>query len=379
MKKQKHKSHSYSRICSFEVCKHRYNLMHNLKVPHERAEILKSGEAVHEAVKSYVYACIEAGQPQLFDRHEEITAGVLENMNLPHDIEEEVFAMVKNYAEQREVILDGIYGPEQKFALDSNLEQCDWLDKDVFYRFKIDLLYIKGDHAKIIDFKSGYKIISDKFQLQSYAWGLKKIFPQLNIIELEFDYIRHDLQHSTVIFGKDIDDVGKKILRKCRQIEREKDFKPEINYYCEYCEFIRSCPLINKLKMEYKAPRTLKEAKELAKEYIGLDLKKSEMTRLLSNFLDSHKPFQVSGRKFYISAFKVYNRVDIAQIIADCEKQGINYLPLLQLDTKEAKKRAKDDPDLEMVLQANSSPGARSSMRIKKMTLEEFEKNEKDK
>ncbi len=330
--------HSYSRIRQFEECPLKYKKSFIDKIPVERGLPLLVGAAIHDGIAEYSEICIRAGKESFFEKWEEVANRAIENHRVPESEEEQVRKAIRGYAEQREIPLDSVYGVEQRFSVNRDLEECGWMAEDVYFRGVIDLLQIKDNSARITDYKSGYVINNDKFQLEIYAWLVNKMFPHITNFEIVIDYIRHDLQSEAFITIDQIPSIEEKIKRKCDTIEAEKKFKPTTNSGCEYCGYAGVCPLMKSRGAEnYPAPQTREEAEELAKRYIELDITRKEIQKQLRKWIDGAGSVVGGGKELSIKSTERRTVIDPEGMIEAFNEAGIYITPYLRLDTRKAK------------------------------------------
>lgn len=74
---------------------------------------------------------------------------------------------------------------EQQLAIDNNFNPCSWFDKQTWCRAILDLAIINGDHAVVIDYKTG-KISSDFTQLRLAGVLLMLHMPELQTVDLSY-------------------------------------------------------------------------------------------------------------------------------------------------------------------------------------------------
>ena len=370
-KKTNKRQHSYSRLSTFAECPLKYKLRYIDKVPAPRSRPLEVGGLIHDAAAAYAQECINQSKTHLYDEADAILGKVFEGSVIHPAWEKDVRAAYRQFVQQHEIPLEDIYGVEEKFSLNRNLKPCPWMAKDVYFRGVIDLLQVRGDYAKITDYKSGYMISSaDEFQLRVYAWGIKKLLPQIKQVEISLDFIRHDWQtHSIIDAEKDLGDTEKEILRRCGQIDREEKFEPKMNEYCEYCTYHTQCPLLENIP-DMKNPENEQQARKIAEAYVATSLKRKDLQKKLKAYVDTAGPIQAAGKQFGVSVSERYTNVNVPQLILDMTEHGVDILPYLKLDMRSAKKLFEDE-ELEKILNLNAEKKKSTRFRETKAPKDE--------
>lgn len=78
--------------------------------------------------------------------------------------------------------------PEQQLAINKELQPCDWMDKRVWCRGIIDVLLIKGDRARAIDWKTGKRKPNSR-QLKLFALLIFIHYPQVMKVKTDFIWL----------------------------------------------------------------------------------------------------------------------------------------------------------------------------------------------
>ena len=200
-KERKSMTYSYSKLNDYARCPFYFKCRSIDKIEVEEQEQLVKGRVLHTILEKYTLACYKAGKTQLFDVWEQIALDAIREFNVLPEYENEIMQDAKSYIEANEIELDGLAGVEEQVSVTRDFKVVDWENKDVWFRGKFDKFYIAGDTAKISDYKTGYTMTPDIFQLEIYAWLAYKIYPQLEFVQVEFDFTRFSY--------KKVIDIGK--------------------------------------------------------------------------------------------------------------------------------------------------------------------------
>lgn len=150
-------SWSYSSIKLFDQCPKKYYHLRVAKdVVEPETDAMNYGTLFHEAAELYIK----------------------NNTPIPPQFNFAVDALnnLKN--------LEGEKHCEFMMALNENLEPCDFKSPDVWWRGIADLIVIKGDEARCLDYKTGKSAkYADKGQLELMSLAIFKYFPYVKKVK----------------------------------------------------------------------------------------------------------------------------------------------------------------------------------------------------
>jgi CRISPR/Cas system-associated exonuclease Cas4 (RecB family) len=200
---------SHSSISTYESCPHKYKLTRIDRLQEPTGPAAERGKRIHKEFEEAF-----GGLPL-------VTAELEPWLDFIEDI--------KSFYD---VVL-----PEHDVGVRHDWSPCGFKDSDVWLRGQIDLLAIKGDKARIIDWKTGKQRDYEE-QLRLYATLVFALYPEVNTIELELAFI--DLQKPVTCATVTRDHFG--LLKawmsnRMLKIENDKIFAPKPNANCKYCHF----------------------------------------------------------------------------------------------------------------------------------------------
>jgi hypothetical protein len=67
---------------------------------------------------------------------------------------------------------------------------CDFFDKNVFFRIKLDAPIVAGEHALLLDWKTGSSKYESPFELELGGMALHALYPQLRNIKGRYVWLR---------------------------------------------------------------------------------------------------------------------------------------------------------------------------------------------
>lgn len=113
----------------------------------------------------------------------------------------EGMTMWQNIADQFRALKGTLY-TEQQLAIDEAFQPCDWFSKTTWCRFIVDAMWIDGDVAKAIDWKTGKpKVGSD--QLALMALGILHHHPQVQEVRTRFVWLKNGTTSKTETFKRE--------------------------------------------------------------------------------------------------------------------------------------------------------------------------------
>jgi hypothetical protein len=211
-------SWSYSSLKQFEQCPRLYHETYVLKsIPYEETEQRKYGNQVHKAAENYV-------------RHQ---------TPIP-----EQFAFMQPIIDTL-LKFPGRKFAEQKLALDSKLEPCDWKSRDAWYRGVSDLTIIDDDNfsAKVVDYKTGSAKYPDIDQIVLMELMTFAHNPHVKRVKGALLFVVKNVPVKHALDREDSDKQWWKFRERIAKLEAhvEKDsWNPKSGPLCGWCP-VKSC------------------------------------------------------------------------------------------------------------------------------------------
>jgi len=329
--------HSWTRINTFQTCPMLYKLVYLLKRKGFVNPIMVIGRVAHQAIGEYNNHCLKNKVESDFLKWKDFGYKALTESNLDPELNAEALRLVEQYAQSHIVSQESTVGAEEEIAVNKNWEQVDWLSPDVWLRVILDFLQIQGNICKITDYKTGWSMKADPFQLKIYALVIKKLYPQVTDFQIEIDYIRHEWQKMFTLTDEDIEEIERAVLSKIAKIESEEKFEPSIGVQCSYCPVWFACPAMKIGDVrKYVVPSKQDEAVALALEYEKYSRLASEVKKILKEYCDVEGDLIAGGRQY---GFRVSNKFefDIKDLYVALDEIGIDLLDYLTLDYRKFK------------------------------------------
>ena len=156
---------SYSSLKEYITCPKQYQEVKVLKnYQKEMTEQILYGNQVHKALENY----IKDGEPlaQNYQR----------------------FAPLMDTLKE----IPGEFHPELRMALNFDRKACKWSAPECWVRGIVDFLVIDGEHAFIVDYKTGSNKYPDVKQLRLMALMVMEHFPQINKVKAGLMFVMHN-------------------------------------------------------------------------------------------------------------------------------------------------------------------------------------------
>jgi len=156
---------SYSSLKDYINCPKQYQEVKVLKnYQKEMTQQILYGNVVHKALENY----IKDGEP------------LAENYQR--------FAPLMDTLKE----IPGEFHPELRMALNFDRKACKWSDPECWVRGIVDFLVIDGEHAFIVDYKTGSNKYPDVKQLRLMALMVMEHFPQINKVKAGLMFVMHN-------------------------------------------------------------------------------------------------------------------------------------------------------------------------------------------
>jgi len=284
--------YSHSKISTFEDCKLKYKFCYIDKIRFERkkAAHLVLGTVTHAALeklyKDLSYQKIDSLKDVLdfFDKEwtKEWTSEVINPKEEEGITEDHFKAMGKKYVED----YYNHYKPFDQIKI-IGLETKDKLKlKDgSVYDIRIDKLGCKDDTYFVCDYKTDSRLkdqssADEDRQLAMYSLWVKKKFHDAKNIVLMWHMLKFDKEVTSERKLKELDKLESQVVKLIKEIEKCKEFPPNVTGRCIFCEYKSMCPSFKHEAQIEELP--LKKFKEndgvkLVNKYSELTTQKKEI------------------------------------------------------------------------------------------------------
>jgi hypothetical protein len=208
---------SYSRLNNFETCpKQFYHLNVAKDVKQVQSDAMRYGSEVHKAIEL------------------RIAKGKDLPLHLKH-----LEPIVAKFANVKADVL-----VEQQLALNVNMAPTGWFDTDVWCRAIIDYAAVNGDHALVVDWKTGK--MSDDFTQQKVAAAIfLMFFPNVNTVDMMYYWLKDKKHTVETLHREDIKHVWTRLQKRIQKYTRahtENEFPARPSGLCKKFCPVTACP-----------------------------------------------------------------------------------------------------------------------------------------
>lgn len=214
---------SYSSLSLFKLCPKKYFHERVAKdIPFEETDALRYGNAVHEAIETY----LKGGE--LDDKYGQF-----------RDIIDCIYDQDVSSPNVENLFV------EHKVAYTRELKPCDFFAKEVWYRGKIDVLIVDGEDAWIIDWKTGRNAqYADMAELELFSIATFLEFPKVAHIKTAFIYLVSEHFIEKKFTREDLSNLLMKHVPEVDRLERAhvlNVWNPSPNFTCRRFCRVKSC------------------------------------------------------------------------------------------------------------------------------------------
>lgn len=334
------KHHSYTRINDFEACPRHFKLRHLDKAPEPPSEPLLIGRLVHDVAARYVLHCLKAKVQTDITAIKPMAEELFyKEPGLPSERLAEIVGLVEKLAESCPVDLERTVGVEEQIKIFFG-------DGQIFWGY-MDLLEMNGTVATITDYKTDWALrsqsdIEGDLQLRVYAWGVKRLYPQVTEVRPRLYFVRHQvLREARPIPVEEIPAIEKQIMAAVARIDKETKFEPTPGSACGWCAYSADCPALESIKDAGKVVvSTPEEAQKAAAELILLEKQAGERKDALKRYVTTAGPVTVNGLAwgFWPVESVGVKENKLEMFLETCEGLGVRRDDLLRIDAFALKK-----------------------------------------
>lgn len=318
------------------------------------------GSAIHEALADLLRECIEEGiQPS--DLDDKSIRDAVEK-HIPHYLMSEiplVLEWAREWRNKFEIPSFSHLGVEEKIGLDDEFDMCDF--HDASYRGVLDFYRIdwKNKRVVITDWKSQPNILSSEdldrhFQLTFYAWLLWKLHPELNHFECRIWYLRYGFYAETVRTEDDLIAFEDELYLRERTILKIDSWDPIPGKQCQYCDYIRHCPIASDLSPTQPNVISQEQAILAAQRLTVMEHLSKDIKAKLKTYVDNNDDVRLGDN--YVVGYKHvessrWNPRKVADVLLGFDRNPGDYMSTSVTEMKKIIKQAKrEDPEFARAL-----------------------------
>ncbi len=365
---------SYSRAKTFEECPAKFaaEYLSGRRGGGIAESYLIVGNIVHECCDQYVKHLVVTHQSSDFAQMDAIFEGVWESelrVGLPESSRSEVYNLCV-MARERLVFVDisVVAGSELMLAVDKDWKPLGYDDPKAHVRGKIDRLDIDDEgNAKVVDYKSGHRIvgINESWQIKLYSRLVMAHFPDIKVVDVELDYIRHRSVRSGRLGPDEMEAAKEWIEAVGRGIEKAaktKSYPAKVGQACRGCSAFNTCPA-RATTSKPVPPEDEAAAFELVRRLILIERERKEIMESVTPWVDQYGDIEVNGM---VLGYKkqVAFEFDVPTVASILEKRGLRPLRYMSVDKAEIKKLGRMDSKIAEELEKSARDTSKTVLKL---------------
>ena len=305
------------------------------------------GKAAHGAIADLITSCMEK-KTEISDLTDLDIRRAVEKHTKPEIAAE--FGNVIQWVElwrERFQIPTNICGVEEKISLDEQFEECRW-DQGA-YRGIIDLSQVSGSWATITDWKSQPHILSqteldDPFggpvseQMTHYAWLFNKQYPHVVNFNVRVWYLRYGFYTESRRTERDLKMYEEALHLREKKVLELDNWDPIPGDHCQWCDYIRRCPLATNLAPETVEVVSQEQAILNAQRVTVMDALSSDIKGRLKKYVTANDDVRIGDKYVYGYHLQESDYWDAAEVIELLQEHYRDAAEVLRVDVKAMKK-----------------------------------------
>jgi len=226
MTERLHRPWSISQLHTYENCAYQHHMKYDLKIPEPERPLPKGktehandrGSRIHQGLEDYV------------------RSDVLMMPDEAHDFAEDIDAL-------REMYPQGSVMLEHDWCFDADWLPCAREVRDCIMIVDFAVWIVPDKWLLIGDYKSGRQYpVKHMDQMQGYALGAYRKFPQLEQVTTELWYLDQNDISSSTFKPRAADAIQNTIGRRVERMRTDTEHKPASHQYaCRYCPYKDTC------------------------------------------------------------------------------------------------------------------------------------------
>jgi len=340
--------HSYSRVKQALTCPLAFEQYLQRAQTGVEAEVLQVGTLFHAFAEGYAKHCVAARTSTDMHIARHIARQAYEALAADYALRQEHFIgelvfertfdnIIQPFTETHVFEVEQVVEIESKTAVDFHLQPCAWDSNIAWFRGRFDLLLFPTPNtAKLVDYKSGFSPEADTLQFKIYAWLVMALYPQIDEVEVEADFVRFNVQKSQTYTRDQWSWLDEQIRAICEFVECLRTYDARPGLHCLTCFYRGTCPA----KADIPGAVTDEEQARQAVEAISLlerDL--SDTKERLRAWCVEHGTVEHNGTVWGLHAAGGMGFDDATEFITAAQAHGIDPAPYLTVNNTKCKSK----------------------------------------
>jgi len=350
-------SWSYSKLKLYQECPRAFKFRYIDKIETPASKISIAGKLAHRCFNLYTEYLVKHRLKTDMSIMPQIVEYVLSSANVYEDeLIKEVEILADNFTRGFVLNLDTFYGAELKLAIDEKGNEVKWKDSNAFFRGILDRIDIEDNRVLVTDYKTGWEIIKDKAQLETYAWMAKVVFPKIDTFHIEHYFVRYNTKRYGELTNEDVERAKKRIIRTIKKINNDTEFLPNPSTRCSWCPYVVKCgQLANINDLQLPTLDTKEKAIQIAGKLIIVKEAIKRIEQMLKDYCKEYGQIPL-GNGLYgyciIESQKIKNIEEFMNILWD---KGENPLLYLSVDMRKTKPLLGKIQELQNIIETEKS------------------------
>lgn len=323
----------YSAINSMHWCRLWTWLTYKKKLPGYKNPFAKLGIVIHNVLEEYGKFCVENKVDTDYAKFDEIKHKHLFELQ-EFQIQEALMILenIKNNFNWSSYNEFEIIDLEKRYAINSKLEITD--DEQPYLSGGIDLVYIDGDTAYIVDYKTVRAIytkqyMKDSLQRRIYALLIMKKYPQVQTTRFAFNFVRYGFQSDYFDLHRDeLETLEPLIVAEIEALgsllSEEKPPEPSAGDHCVLCEARANCPAYKNAFVEVEQIYSEDDAKRLYGAYKLASLRVKNMEKILKLWIESNQNIRLKYEEYGPKDYDKIEYEDTLRLVAILKEAGVS-------------------------------------------------------
>jgi hypothetical protein len=337
----------------FSECPYAFSQKYELGIPEPATDPLLTGQLMASTLERYLAHCAEQKVPTDITALRSIARQTYaeQSSGIPLTALDEVLEICDRYAVSHSLDLDHLIGVE--VWLPPRPQTLQIAGRNVLG--KVDELYMddEGRLATIRDAKTNWAVWSEedtrkKLQARVYPILVAHAFPEVEEVEITFDFVRWGMERSVRWSRAEIDEETLNIEALIMAMQRPGKRPAVPGARCTYCAYTQRCPTFKSMKADGTSftPATPEQAVAVAAEITVLEPAIAQRRKALRDWANQRGPVSVHGLEYGYFEHDTPT-IDPLAFFEWAKKNDKDPFDYLKVGTTELRKLLKKHPGLE--------------------------------
>jgi len=291
----------YSAINTMHNCKLSAWLIYKEHLKGYQNLFARFGTVLHDILEEYGNHCVQNKLDTDYSKFDEIKFRHLPDLD-ESQIKDacDVLETIKGNINWNSILQYPIIEIEKRFSVNSELIASE-IDK--FFSSGVDVCYIDGDTAYVMDWKTVRAIYTKKYMEESlqrkiYSWQILKYYPEVQTVQFAFNFVRYGYQSPWMpILREELNELESQIkgeiqsLQELLALEEPPEASPSA--YCQLCPNSGHCKEYENAFIEMERIESSEDALKLYQHFQLAKIRTKRMEEMLKFYVDHNEPIKL--------------------------------------------------------------------------------------